>query len=130
MEEREKLRRQLEAQIAATERHLSQLKQELADLETQQPEATRDRSADWPLLQDEYRRYGRQMIVEQVGLPGKFDYNLPRRIQVSRSNQATASAYRPASTTEISRAHCRSRRTRLSSSFISCRCRSWKAGDY
>lgn len=78
MEEREKLRRQLEAQIAATERQLSQLKQELADLETkqpapQQPEATRERPADWPLLQDEYRRYGRQMIVEQVGLPGKFE---------------------------------------------------------
>ncbi|DAA77191.1 TPA_exp: Adenylyltransferase and sulfurtransferase UBA4 [Trichophyton benhamiae CBS 112371] len=77
MEEREKLRRQLEAQIAATERQLSQLKQELADLETkqpapQQPEATRERPADWPLLQDEYRRYGRQMIVEQVGLPGQL----------------------------------------------------------
>ncbi|EFQ99587.1 molybdenum cofactor synthesis protein 3 [Nannizzia gypsea CBS 118893] len=79
MEDREKLRRQLEEQIAATERQLCQLKQELADLDAQcpapqPPEATsRDRpTGPWPLLQDEYRRYGRQMIVEQIGLPGQL----------------------------------------------------------
>ncbi|KAL1956166.1 hypothetical protein VTO42DRAFT_7601 [Malbranchea cinnamomea] len=26
----------------------------------------------WPLLQDEYRRYGRQMIVEQIGIQGQL----------------------------------------------------------
>lgn len=26
----------------------------------------------WPLLPDEYRRYGRQMIVDQIGLPGQL----------------------------------------------------------
>lgn len=29
-------------------------------------------SSRWPMAQDEYRRYGRQMIVEEIGLQGLF----------------------------------------------------------
>ncbi|KAK2814657.1 hypothetical protein FQN49_008120 [Arthroderma sp. PD_2] len=70
-------RKQLEEQIAATELRLDELKQELADLDAQQPTSLNNaesatRSTEWPLLQDEYRRYGRQMIVEQVGLTGQL----------------------------------------------------------
>lgn len=87
----------LKEQIAAAEQHLLQLKQQLAELERYavssdtapqlsatdptQNATSRDAQKDyditreppshkWPLLQDEYRRYGRQMIVDQVGLQG------------------------------------------------------------
>lgn len=36
--------------------------------------ATSSRTSRWPLLQDEYRRYGRQMIVDQIGLDGTYTY--------------------------------------------------------
>ncbi|KAM5450176.1 hypothetical protein MaudCBS49596_004551 [Microsporum audouinii] len=77
MEDKEQLRRRLEEQIAATERQLGQLKQELTDLEIQhgpvsQETETMNKSTEWPLHQDEYRRYGRQIIVEQVGLSGQL----------------------------------------------------------
>lgn len=38
----------------------------LAETATQK----QNRIAKWPLLQDEYRRYGRQMIVDEIGLKG------------------------------------------------------------
>lgn len=73
----------LRAQITATEVQLAGLKRDLATAEQAaqaetaitaeiQPE---DRNSDgrrWPLLQEEYKRYGRQMIVSQVGLKGKL----------------------------------------------------------
>ena len=73
----------LRAQITATEAQLAGLKRDLANAEQAaqaetaitaeiQPE---DRNSDgrrWPLLQEEYKRYGRQMIVSQVGLKGKL----------------------------------------------------------
>lgn len=74
----------LRAQIAATEAQLAGLKHELANAE--RAAAADSESADaaqrtkepgqdtrrWPLLQEEYRRYGRQMIVPQVGLEGEL----------------------------------------------------------
>lgn len=74
----------LRAQIAATEAQLAGLKQELAS--AQEAATAESNSADlsdsqqarsksasrWPLLQEEYKRYGRQMIVSQVGLEGEF----------------------------------------------------------
>jgi adenylyltransferase/sulfurtransferase len=68
----------LRSQIAATEASLAALKGDLAHAEQA---ATATLSADtagnkgngptrWPLMPDEYRRYGRQMIVSQVGLQG------------------------------------------------------------
>lgn len=84
----------LEEQIAVAEQHLFQLKQQLAELEscatpsaaapllhpsldpahdreTQVSDTPQEKPvSNWPLLQDEYRRYGRQMIVDQIGLTG------------------------------------------------------------
>lgn len=72
----------LRAQITATEAQLAGLKCELANAEqaAQSETATtvqiqhEDQNGEgkrWPLLQEEYKRYGRQMIVSQVGLKGK-----------------------------------------------------------
>lgn len=68
----------LRAQIAATESQLAALRQEL---ESAEKAASTNRTAHnrseqhgfqrkWPLFADEYRRYGRQMIVPQLGLEG------------------------------------------------------------
>ncbi|KKK26510.1 hypothetical protein ARAM_001004 [Aspergillus rambellii] len=73
----------LRSQIAATEAQLAGLKRELQDAEeaalksrTQGPASAvpdhRDLPRKWPLLGEEYRRYGRQMIVPQLGLQGQL----------------------------------------------------------
>lgn len=79
----------LRAQISATEAHLAGLKRDLADAEKvaqstrptndEQDERRKGTEYRWPLLQEEYRRYGRQMIVSQIGLEGKRDYKLSNR---------------------------------------------------
>ncbi|OOQ82236.1 Adenylyltransferase and sulfurtransferase uba4 [Penicillium brasilianum] len=75
----------LRAQIAATEAQLAGLKRELAsaqetaaansngveDSDSNQHDQAKTESR-WPLLQEEYKRYGRQMIVSQVGLEGQL----------------------------------------------------------
>ncbi|KAJ5782317.1 MoeZ/MoeB [Penicillium paradoxum] len=71
----------LRAQISATEAQLDGLKRDLAIAEKAQSEnaatteTQHDTNADsrrWPLLPEEYKRYGRQMIVSQVGLKGQL----------------------------------------------------------
>ncbi|KAJ5758403.1 hypothetical protein N7520_005559 [Penicillium odoratum] len=74
----------LQAAIAAAEAQLANLKRDLANAEEQagnsesaNPAANRGEGQNgsesrWPLLPEEYRRYGRQMIVPQVGLPGQL----------------------------------------------------------
>ena len=73
----------LRAQITATEAQLAELKRDLANAEQAarseiataaeiQPEDQNGEARRWPLLQEEYKRYGRQMIVSQVGLKGKL----------------------------------------------------------
>jgi adenylyltransferase/sulfurtransferase len=77
----------LRAQIAATEAQLAGLKRELENAEqvalkaraqdVPNPTATVSNQFNekrrWPLLDEEYRRYGRQMIVPQMGLQGEWD---------------------------------------------------------
>ncbi|OAX83792.1 hypothetical protein ACJ72_01848 [Emergomyces africanus] len=79
-----KSRELLQQQIATTEAQLSHLKAELERTEQQiaaesrttssRPEQVNEEKTPpepkrkYPLEQDEYRRYGRQMIVEQIGL--------------------------------------------------------------
>lgn len=79
----------LRAQISATEAQLAGLKRDLANAEKVAESArstTHDQDSPngsdhrWPLLQEEYRRYGRQMIVSQLGLEGE---KLPRRSSCS-----------------------------------------------
>lgn len=75
----------LRAQISATEAHLAGLKRDLADAEkvaqstrpASQPEDARNGNSRWPLLKEEYKRYGRQMIVSQLGLEGECLYLSP-----------------------------------------------------
>ncbi|KAJ5522655.1 hypothetical protein N7513_013228 [Penicillium frequentans] len=75
----------LRAEIAATEAQLARLKRDLvsaedravANSESTSPAANRNKGQNgsesrWPLLPEEYGRYGRQMIVSQVGLPGQL----------------------------------------------------------
>ncbi|KAI1954203.1 Urmylation protein [Ophidiomyces ophidiicola] len=90
----------LKEQIVATELHLLQLRQQLTELESLSAQddieltagGDTDTSLDytrkvtgprdgeqldtepqiWPLQQEEYRRYGRQMIVDQIGLQGQL----------------------------------------------------------
>jgi adenylyltransferase/sulfurtransferase len=72
----------LRSEIAATEAQLAKLKRELQEAEESprvsrptnngQPATSGPRpERKWPLLEEEYRRYGRQMIVAQVGLQGE-----------------------------------------------------------
>jgi adenylyltransferase/sulfurtransferase len=72
----------LRAQIAATEAQLEGLKRDLANAETAAKseadptgkplDGQNDTGTRWPLLQEEYKRYGRQMIVPQIGLRGQL----------------------------------------------------------
>lgn len=75
----------LRSQIAATEKQLQELRDQLAGLESpdkadsqpQQPceegqlEDSSNRDVPkWPLNQEEYNRYGRQMIVSSISIKG------------------------------------------------------------
>jgi adenylyltransferase/sulfurtransferase len=73
----------LREQIAATEARLQKLKDELAQVEASDaarylnglslnggPVTPQNGSAKWPLLNEEYQRYGRQMIVPSIGIQG------------------------------------------------------------
>jgi adenylyltransferase and sulfurtransferase len=99
----------LRAQISTTELRLAALKQELHILESSTTTELRDGSATtpsdiagsnsqnpspedtgakaikrrkkWPLEQEEYQRYGRQMIVPQIGLSGQYHSCLALHMQ-------------------------------------------------
>ncbi|PYH72925.1 HesA/MoeB/ThiF family protein [Aspergillus vadensis CBS 113365] len=70
----------LRTQIAATEAKLADLKRELEVAEQAAASHNSPNAADteggserrWPLLDEEYRRYGRQMIVPQLGIQGQL----------------------------------------------------------
>jgi adenylyltransferase/sulfurtransferase len=73
----EKSREILLQQIAETEAHLLHLRQQLErteDLIRQEQRIVDNGDCDqrrWPLLQEEYGRYGRQMILNEIGLEGR-----------------------------------------------------------
>lgn len=75
----------IRSQIAATEKQLQELKNQLAGLQSvdkadaqpAQPDDNEHREKSgqgdipkWPLTQEEYNRYGRQMIVPGIGIQG------------------------------------------------------------
>ncbi|PVH85785.1 molybdenum cofactor synthesis protein-like protein [Cadophora sp. DSE1049] len=62
----------LRKQISATEDDLKRLKAQLASVEAQDAEAAKGIAGKWPLSEEEYRRYGRQMIVPSVGIQGQL----------------------------------------------------------
>jgi hypothetical protein len=93
----------LQTQIATAKKQLKALKEQLAGLESpdkadNQPLQPREggrlkelgnrESTTWPLTQEEYNRYGRQMIVPSIGIQGpscKF-YNPDHGIKVRQAN--------------------------------------------
>jgi adenylyltransferase/sulfurtransferase len=70
----------LERQIATTEEELKRLKEQLAVVEAQSSieqavdglnlGASSVTTGKWPLGLEEYKRYGRQMIVPNIGIQG------------------------------------------------------------
>ncbi|GAD93921.1 sulfurtransferase uba4 [Paecilomyces variotii No. 5] len=83
MEDLESTCASLRSQITETETRLAALKRQLDSAEkTLAAQGTNETSSagtdkqqssrKWPLLAEEYRRYGRQMIVPQVGLEGQL----------------------------------------------------------
>jgi adenylyltransferase/sulfurtransferase len=76
----------LRSQIAATEEELGRLKEQLAAVEAKEAEDLNQLSmqekpglvtqGNWPLALEEYKRYGRQMIVPNIGIQG----NLPSSV--------------------------------------------------
>lgn len=83
MEELLKSRELLQQQVSATEAQLHNLRSELENTEKQiATEKAKSATVNddfaaqqkWPFSQDEYRRYGRQMIVEKIGLEGMVNF--------------------------------------------------------
>lgn len=78
----------LRKQIQATEAQLQKLKDTLAqveasdatqrlhDLELGGSPVTEVKGNKWPLLEEEYKRYGRQMIVPSIGIQGLYFLSL------------------------------------------------------
>lgn len=129
----------LKKQIAETEYQLARLKVQLASLETvnslrsvtlkeKSHEATDESEGEkggvdekrsdkkWPLSAEEYKRYGRQMIVPTVGLQGTSSH-LSLLVQLLKAPRSTTSQGCLSS-------HSRSRWSRLPSSSLPSRCRS------
>ena len=118
---------QLRQQITATEEQLQKLKEQLAsvvaqneapgietplnDLSVQHPVTP----GKWPLSSEEYKRYGRQMIVPNIGIQGKSHLQALLSILTLCRATSSQSSFRP---------HSRSRRSRMSSSSIPSRSRS------
>ncbi|KHN98948.1 Molybdenum cofactor biosynthesis, MoeB [Metarhizium album ARSEF 1941] len=63
--------RHLREEIAARESELARLRACLATKQAHQGRAASENNWKWPLEEDEYQRYGRQMIVPNFGLQGQ-----------------------------------------------------------
>lgn len=63
----------LRHQILATEEELKRLKDQLSKIEAKTDLENYDpvTQSKWPLSAEEYQRYGRQMIVPNIGIQGK-----------------------------------------------------------
>ena len=84
----------LQDQIEEQEETLAQMRHKLSALEARQrasdaPQAsvTENASSQWPLSPDEYRRYGRQMMLPMVGIEG---LSRKHSIKFNQSSQTVA----------------------------------------
>jgi adenylyltransferase/sulfurtransferase len=74
----------LRRQIARAEEELNELRAQLTHAEKEEATAPPDVTplslasqkeiSKWPLSSEEYKRYGRQMIVPNIGIKGKISY--------------------------------------------------------
>lgn len=66
----------LRKQISETENSLRELKEQLAQIEARENvprvEDLQTNDQKWPLSAEEYKRYGRQMIVPSIGIQGIY----------------------------------------------------------
>lgn len=61
----------LRKQIAETEAQLNKLREQLSQVEALAKDKHENPvTQKWPLSQEEYKRYGRQMIIPSIGLKG------------------------------------------------------------
>lgn len=92
----------LRKQIADTENELKGLKEQLARVEVQDGIAGLGVSegdnvtegspgSKWPLAEEEYRRYGRQMIVPSIGIHGIYSSSLCVLSLADMRNRSNAS---------------------------------------
>ncbi|TAQ87298.1 hypothetical protein B7494_g4395 [Chlorociboria aeruginascens] len=65
---------ELRKKVKSTEEELARLKERLAKIEAENEEKPAEKdpvtNGKWPLLPEEYKRYGRQMIVPNIGIQG------------------------------------------------------------
>ncbi|KKA29663.1 hypothetical protein TD95_002812 [Thielaviopsis punctulata] len=62
----------LQAELQATEAHVATLRQELAKIQGEIAQDEVPNALKWPLLPCDYERYGRQIIVPNVGVQGQL----------------------------------------------------------
>lgn len=85
----------LRDRIASIRTELAKLEDELQELDDRdQRDCTPN---DLPMLLDEYKRYGRQMILPGFGLPGALDVMLRRYPPLKSGSQASSSSEKLAS---------------------------------
>lgn len=79
MDSARKSAQQLRVQVAKAEEELGSLREQLAEAEAYElhqeagPAASTNGSAwKWPLMAEEYDRYGRQLILPNVGIQGQI----------------------------------------------------------
>lgn len=124
----------LKRQIAATEIQLQKLKDDLAKVEASDaaqklnslslsgsPVTQLNGSGKWPLSQEEYKRYGRQMIVPSIGIQGLY--------LLSFCKLPSADQCRPTSSQIVISLDHRSRRPRMPSCCVYCWSRRGKDRD-
>jgi len=61
----------LRRRIRETEDKLTQLKHELGQVTSEASDSSKTKNYKWPLTSEEYKRYGRQLIVKEVGINGQ-----------------------------------------------------------
>lgn len=82
----------LRKQISETETQLKSLREKLAALEASHPSNSlkiEEPVTKWPLSPEEYKRYGRQMIVPSIGIQGELTLVLELKLNRRKGkNQA------------------------------------------
>jgi len=122
---------QLREQITKAEEELRILKEQLAQAEARDQDQNTEAATGgingstwkWPLKADEYDRYGRQLILPNVGIQGQTTYST-----LTLENKLLTHPSRPAEAQGLQDPHCRRRGARVPGSSVHCRGRSGHIG--